>query len=120
MRYAPIKIITNSPELATVNSSIVPLDQVYGFSVSVKYSSLGGGFLTLRASNSLVMDNEKNIISPGTWTVLDGSSVNVFGTGTFTYNVQYSYYLYLMLVYERSGAQVPSALINAWATTKGF
>lgn len=120
MRFAPINIVENGDMSTAITSETVPLDQVFGYSVQAVYTTVGtlGGTLQLECSNDHEEDNEKNVIVPGTWTVIANSPVVLAGAGDFTWNVTSANYLWVRLTY--TPLITDSGVLNVSCVTKGF
>lgn len=120
MRYAPIEIVVNGDMSSAITSETVPLDQVFGLSVQAVFTTSGtlGGTLQLECSNDHVEDNEKNVIVPGTWTVIANSPLTISGAGDMVWNVAAVNFLWLRLTY--APAMGDSGTLNATCVTKGF
>lgn len=120
MRYAPIQIVKNASMAADIISSIVPIDQVYGYSVQANYTTSGslGGTLSIQASVDHVQDTEGNVINAGTFVDITGTPVVLTGAGSFIWNVMTANYLYFQLKYTHAGGD--TGTLNAFSVTKGF
>jgi len=120
MRYAPIDIVVNGDMSQPIVSETVPLDQVFGYAVQAVYTTAGalGGTLALECSCDHKEDNEKNVIVPGTWTVITNSPEVIAGAGNFVWNVMSPNYLWLRLTYTPAVGDTGS--LNASCVTKGF
>lgn len=103
-----------------ITSRVVPLDQVFGYSVQADYATGGtlGGVLALQASVDHAEDNEGNVIRAGNWVTITDSPVTLTGAGSFIWNITSSNYLFFRLIYTPTGGD--SGTLNAFCVTKGF
>jgi len=120
MRYSQNQVITNGDMSTNLVSETIPLDQVFGYSIQAVYTTSGtlGGILRLECSNDHTEDNEKNVIVPGTWSVVSNSAVTLTGAGNFLWNVESVNYLWARLTYTK--VMGDSGVLNATCVTKGF
>jgi hypothetical protein len=120
MRYNQDPVITNGDMSANIVSETIPLDQVFGYSVQAVYTTAGtlGGVLQLECSNDHREDNEKNVIVPGTWSIVSNSPVTVSGAGNTMWNIESVNYLWARVTY--TAAMGDSGTLNATCVTKGF
>lgn len=120
MRFNQDPIVVNGNMSANIVSETIPLDQVFGYSIQAVYTTSGtlGGVLQLECSNNHQEDNEKNIIVPGTWSVVSSSNITLTGAGNMMWNTESVNYLWARLTYTAAGGD--SGTLNATCVTKGF
>lgn len=120
MRYNQDPIVINGNMANSIVSEVIPLDQVFGFSVQAVYTTAGvlGGTLQLECSNDHRQDNEGNVTAVGTWSVVSNSPVNLAGAGNTMWNLESVNYLWARLTY--TPAMGDSGTLNATCVTKGF
>lgn len=120
MRYSQNQIVLNGNMASNVISETIPLDQVFGYSIQAVYTTGGtlGGVLRLECSNDHVEDNEKNVVVPGTWSVISSSAITLTGAGNYLWNVESVNYLWARLTYSHVIGD--SGTLNATCVTKGF
>lgn len=119
MRYAPTKIVNAGDMSDDIVSTIVPLDQVFGYSVQADYATAGtlGGTLALQASNDHRIDNNGNVTNAGNFVTITDTPVVLTGAGSFIWNVTSSNYLFMRLIYTADPSD--TGTLNAYITTKG-
>jgi len=120
MRYSQNPVITNGNMSGALVSETIPLDQVFGYSIQAVYTTAGtlGGVLRLECSNNHTEDNEKNVVVPGTWSVVTSSPVTLTGAGNYMWNVESVNYLWARVTY--TPAMGDSGTLNVVCVTKGF
>ena len=120
MLFARTQIVTANSMASNITSSIVLLDQAFGYSVQCIYTTSGtlAGTLKLQGSNNHVQDINGNVITAGTFTDIPGQSttLSVSANGSYMFNVE-AWYLYFQLVYTTANSD--TGVLNAFATIKG-
>lgn len=99
---------------ANINSSPMPLYQVYGYSIQAVYTGTPTGTFKLQASSDPVFPGNKgpnsNFVT--NWTDVANSSVTVTAAGNYMWNVTDVMYNFVRLVYTDGSAGASTAVIT--------
>lgn len=106
---------------AEVDSIAIPLEQIYGFSITAYWTGSAVGTFKLQCSND---DFAKDVeVSNGgpyvvtNWSDINGSSAPTGGaTGNFTWNFNGSFFKFVRLVYTNASS---TGTLNAVMNVKG-
>jgi hypothetical protein len=101
---------------ATINSSSIPLYQMYGYSIQVVFTGTPTGSFKLQGSDDPVPQAGSPSITaapvPTNWSDIANSSQSVSAAGNFMWNVYDVIYNYARLVYTDSSGGTSTAIIT--------
>ena len=124
MKSNTIQIITNGAMTGTavINSTPVPLDQIFGYAVQAIWTGTPNGTLKLQASCDAPLNTTQT--SNGgpdavtNWTDIADSSDMISGSaGSYMWNVDGAYYRYVRVVYVNTSS---TGVLNVQITVKGI
>lgn len=122
MRFDPVTILSaGNMADATVVSSGIDMQQMFGGSIQAVFTGSPVGTLTLEVSNDIVYQipgGGANLAAGvTTWTTYTGSSQAISAAGDFTYILADSNFRFLRLKYTKSSG---TGSITATFSGKGF
>lgn len=113
-KYVITQIMTNASLGASVNSSVVDLNQINLLSVQAIWTGgTAAGTLNIQVSN----DNVQKISDITNWTDYTGSSTTIAGAGDILYNMTFAGYRWMRLHFVRTSG---TGTINATMSGKGI
>lgn len=120
MEFKPVQIVTAGSLGATLNSSTIDMNQYFGGSIQAVWTGASvDGTFKLQISNDIVR------VTPSTgdvgteivnWTDYTGSSTTAAGAGDFMWNMVYSNFRWVRLVFTRTSG---TGTLNAIFSGKG-
>lgn len=99
----------------TLISEVLPLLQVYGFSIQAIYTgSALTGKLSLEGSVNHVQDNLGNVTTEGTWKQIANTEVTLSGAGNYIWNIPDAMYPYVRVKYVTAALDSGELQVFAW------
>lgn len=118
MRVSNDVIIDAGDMSGDLTSSVISLDQVYGYSVQAVFTGSPNGTLKLQCSDDPGSAERAPLGSGVTnWTDITGATFSITGAGDATFNVNLAFYKWARLVYTRTSG---SGSLTARCNTKGM
>lgn len=119
LRAIRIPIVVAGNMASDIVSSVVKLDQMWGYMIQAVFTTSGtlGGILSLEASVSHEEDPEGNVIVAGTWDTVQDSPHLLTAGGSFTWDMTRTSAPYVRLRYTAAGGD--SGTLNAFQCIKG-
>lgn len=118
MRFVPAQIITNAAMTGNVSSIGLDINQLYLGSIQATYTGSPTGTIKVQVSDDIVAvapgaDPSANVVH---WDDYTGSSTAVAGAGSITYNLSFTGYRWVRLVYTFTSG---TGTLNATFSGKG-
>ncbi len=114
-----IPIVVNGDMSSTIVSTVVRLEQMWGYMIQAIYTTSGtlGGILSLEASVSYNLDPLGNVLNAGTWTTVLDSPKLITGAGDYIWDMTRTAAPYVRLRYAPAGGD--TGTLNAFQCIKG-
>lgn len=117
----PVSTVLN----ATRTSSVVPLYQIFGYSIQVVFTGTPTGSFKLQASCDPVPQSSapgaETVFNPVNWTDVLNSSQSVSAAGNIIWNVADVMYNYVRVVYTDTSSGTSTAIVTvSTAVIRGF
>lgn len=122
MRVFNKTIATVVPLNANYNSPSVPLLQVYTYAIQAIITGTPTGTISLQASNDPVLNtisNSRPLTEPTDWNTIANSTFTVTTSGTQFWNVNYTGYNYVRVIYTDSSSGSSTATMTIIFNGKG-
>lgn len=123
MKCNTIQMITNGSMTGTaeIDSSPIPLEQIYGFAIQAIWTGTPNGTIKLQASSDAPSrETQQSNGGPDTvtnWTDVANSSVSITGSaGNYMWNFNGAFYRYVRVVYVNSSS---TGTLNVEMCVKG-
>lgn len=100
INFDPLRIVTNGNMIATITSSVVPLDNVQDFSIEGIWTGSPNGSIIVQVSNDMV--NSSAAIAANSWVDYTNTSQTITTAGNFLWNFTNQNMKWLRVVYTFS------------------
>ncbi len=101
----------------TINSSAIPLEQIYGYAIQAVWTGTPNGTIKLQASCDVPAQTPTTAGVPTNWTDIADTSTSIAGTsGNQLWNVNGCFYRYVRLTYTNTSS---TGSLSALMSVKG-
>jgi hypothetical protein len=108
MRVYNVILFDDQPMDASFASEPMSLNQMFGYSIQAVWVGAPNGIIKLQCS----VDSNSGNINPTNWTDIANSPQTITVSGDFTWNVTYSMYNWVRVVYTDLSGGTSAAVLN--------
>src|SRR5271165_6644265 len=120
MNYFRIPLVTNAVMNTNIASAGIPLLEIIGYAIQAEFTGTPTGTFKLQASNDNCPKGPQPPVQPTNWTDIANSPYTVSASGDYMWNVSWTQYNWVRLVYTDTSGGTSTAVLNSVLNAKGL